>query len=178
MAMELTGKAAERYFDFHDAMAEFHKLFTYNEKDDRAIVILGGTFLEMVLEHMLYAFLPEDDKEVEKLMQPNQPLGSFSNKITMAYCLGLVEKVVKDDLNLVRKIRNEFAHNLYASFDNEKIKSWCHELKWHKIMLTPTPPDDTTIRDYFQVGVNTLISHLHGCISLAHGKKCCILNNF
>lgn len=44
-------------------------------------------------------------------------------------CLGLIYKPVRDDLNLVRKIRNEFAHNLYASFEDEKIESWCSGLK-------------------------------------------------
>lgn len=178
MSIELKGKEVDRYFNLHDALFEFHKLFTNDNSDDRTIAILGGTFLEMVLEHILWAFLPEDEKEVEKIMQFNQPLGSFSNKITMVYCLGLVDKMIKDDLNLIRKVRNEFAHDLYASFDSDKIKSWCKELKWHKVMLTPDPPADATIKDYFQVGVNTLITHLHGCISIARDQKRAIINNF
>jgi hypothetical protein len=84
----LQGKAVDRYFNLNDALMEFHRLFTYESKDDRTIAILGGTFLEMVLEHILYAFFPEDDKEVEEMMQFNQPLGNFSNKIKMCYCLG------------------------------------------------------------------------------------------
>lgn len=174
----LSGKAAERYFNLHDALAEFHELFTEEGKDERAIAIIGGTFLEMLLEHILYAFLPEDDKEVEKLMQFNGVLGNFSNKISMAYCLGLIDKIIKDDLNLIRKVRNEFAHDLYASFESGKITSWCKQLKWHKEMLTPDPPSDATTRDYFQVGVNTLISHLHGCIGIARTQKRTILNTF
>jgi hypothetical protein len=61
-------------------LMEFHNLFTYESKDDRTIAILGGTFLEMILEHILYAFFPEDDKEVGEMMQFNQPLGTFRNK--------------------------------------------------------------------------------------------------
>jgi DNA-binding MltR family transcriptional regulator len=57
------------------------------------------------------------------MMQLNQPLGDFSNKIKMCYCLGLIDKIIRDDLNLIRKIRNEFTHDLYASFESDKIKS-------------------------------------------------------
>lgn len=178
MEFELKGKAVERYFNLNDALMEFHKLFTYESKDDRTIAILGGTFSEMVLEHILYAFFPEGDKEVEEMFQLNQPIGNFSNKIKMCYCLGLIDKVIKDDLNLIRKIRNEFAHDLYASFESEKIKNWCLQLKWHKIIITPTPPADTSPKDYFQVGVNSLISHLNGCVSVARGEKRSIKNDF
>jgi hypothetical protein len=174
----LTGKAVERYFDLNKVLFEFDSLFPYEGKDERSIAILGGTFLEMILEHILLAFLPEDEKEVNKLMEFNQPLGNFSNKITMAYCLGLLEKIVKDDLNLIRKIRNKFAHDLYATFDDEQVKSWCEALKWHKILLTPYPPEEATTRDLFQVGVHTLISHLNGVIGIARSEKRAIQNNF
>src|SRR3546814_2970630 len=106
------------------------------------------------------------------------PLGNFSSKIKMCYCLGLIDKMIKEDLNLIRKIRNEFAHDLYASFDSDKIKNWCLQLKWHKIIVTPYPPSDATPKDYFQVGVNSLITHLNGCVSIARSEKRSIKNNF
>lgn len=96
----------------------------------------------------------------------------------MCYCLGLIDKIIKDDLNLARKIRNEFAHDLYASFESDKIKNWCLQLKLHKILVTSHPPQDATPKDYFQVGVNCLITHLNGCVSLARVEKRSIENNF
>jgi hypothetical protein len=173
----LTGNAVERHFDFNKALFDFSELFKYDRGDDRAIVIVGGTFLEIALEHILYSFLPEENKEVERLMEYNQPLGTFSSKIAMCYCLGLIDEVIKHDLTLIRKIRNEFAHDLYASFDNEKIPSWCRSLKWHKIMIFRPTPEDAGNRDLFQVGVHTLISHLHGCISMARSEKRKIKND-
>ena len=174
----LTGKAVERYFDLNKALFEFNNLFPYDGKDERSIAILGGTFLEMILEHILLAFLPEDEKEVNRLMEFNQPLGNFSNKIAMTYCLGLIDKVIKDDLNLIRKVRNKFAHDLYATFDDEQIKAWCKALKWHKISLMSDPPNEATTKDLFQVGVNTLISHLHGVVGIARSEKRSIRNTF
>lgn len=174
----LTGKAAERYLELNDALFKFHDLFAYNTGDDRAIVIIGGSFVDIILDHILLAFLPEEDKEVERLLQYDQPLGSFGNKVRVAYSLGLIEKVVKDDLKLVGKIRNRFAHDLYASFDDENIKSWCRDLKWHKISMMMDPPIDATIRDLYQVGVNQLIVFLNGAVSLARINKREILDNY
>lgn len=174
----ISGKALDRYFDLNKTLMEFSELFTFGENNERAIAILGGSFLEMILEHIILAYLPEDEKEVQKLMEVNQPLGNFSNKISFCYCLGLIEKVVKDDLNLIRKIRNKFAHDLFVSFEDNQIKSWCRELKWHKIAYVENPPSDATHRDLFQVDVLQLISNLNGHISIARGQKRSILNNF
>lgn len=174
----IAGKALDRYFDLNQTLLEFSELFNFAEQNERAIAILGGSFLEMILEHIILAYLPEEDKEVQKLMDVNQPLGNFSNKISFCYCLGLIEKVVKDDLNLIRKIRNKFAHDLFVSFQDEQIKSWCKELKWHKIAYMENPPSEATHRDLFQVNVLQLISNLNGHVSIARGQKRIILNNF
>ena len=132
---------------------------------------MGATFLDILLEHILRAFLVDNEKEVSKLLRPDQPLGTFSGKITMVYCLGLIYKPVRDDLNLVRKIRNEFAHNLYASFEDEKIKSWCSGLKWHQIAYVANPPSAATARSLFQVGANQLVCYLNGVVSIARMQK-------
>lgn len=174
----LKGNAAKRYFEFLDILGEFDKLFTFNEKDDRNIVIMGSSFLEMALDHVLRAFLPGDDNEVEKLFNSgNGALATFNSKISMVYALGLMDKIVKDDLHLIRKIRNEFAHNLVVSFDDKKIADWCKSLKWHRVVMFREPPPDATNRDFFQVGVHQIIAHLHGCISIARGDKRNILNS-
>lgn len=157
---------------------ELHELFPHQGESGRAIAIVGGAFLETMLEHILLAFLPENGKESARLMEVNQPLGNFSNKISMCYCLGLIESIIRHDLNIIRKIRNKFAHNLHVSFDDEEIRSLCAELKWHKISLYQRPPLEATSRDIFQVGVNQLIAHLHGCIGIARKDRRTILNNY
>jgi DNA-binding MltR family transcriptional regulator len=167
----LSGKALEQYFELNNALYEFSKLFDYGEKNDRAIAIVGATFLDTILEHILRAFLIDNETEVNKLLQYDQPLGTFSGKITMAYCLGLIYKPVRDDLHLVRKIRNEFAHNLYASFEDERIKSWCSSLRWHRIAHVANPPCDATARDLFQVGTNQLVCNLNGAVGIARIQK-------
>ena len=89
----------------------------------------------------------------------------------MAYCLGLINNVVRDDLRLVGKIRNRFAHELYASFEDERIMAWCVGLQWHRKAFIANPPSDATIRDLFQVGVNQLVCHLNGMDVVAGMEK-------
>ena len=170
-------KPTERYFEFQNALFEFHKLFNVEQTDERAISIIGGTFIEMALEHLLKAFLPENEKDVDKLFEFNQPLGNFSNKINMAFCLGLIDRVVKKDLDMVRKVRNKFAHDLYTSFNDSQIKSWCNKIRFHEITLMTKPPTGATELEIFRVGVNQLISHLSGQISVSKVEKRKIKDN-
>lgn len=165
----ITEKALEKHFGLQDALFEFSKLFKYEEENDRAIAIVGAAFLDTLLENILVNFLANDEKEVKKLLQYDQPLGTYGNRITMAYCLGLIGKTIRDDLRSVGKIRNRFAHDLYASFHDEKIQSWCQSLRWHRIAILPPP--ETTARDLFQVGVNQLVAHLHGLVSVSRLEK-------
>lgn len=175
----LTGNALERYLYRLKALEEFSKLFTYNIGDDRAIVIIGSAFLETILEHILIEFLPEDEKEVDVLLGYDKPLGTYSNKVRMIYCLGLIEKKVMQDLKLIGKIRNRFAHDLSVSFDDKDIANWCKQLKWHReVFFLRETPKDATSRDLYQVGVNTVITHLNAVVYMAMGQKRSIKNNF
>ncbi len=174
----LTGKPLERHFELQDALLEFSKLFSYEEPNDRAIVVIGASFLDTLLQHILLNFLPENEKEVEDLFNYNSLLGTYSSRLKMVYCLGLIDVVIKDDLKIIAKIRNAFAHNLKVSFNDNDITSWCKALKWHKIYMMQEPPENATTRDIFQVGVHTLISHLNGITSIARHEKRKIKKDF
>lgn len=166
----IAGKDLERHFQLEDALLEFSKLFRHEEENGRVIAIVGAAFLDMQLVHILVNFLVDDEKEVERLLQYDQPLGTYGNRIGIAYCLGLIGKMVRDDLRLVGKIRNQFAHNLYASFADAKVKSWCEALKWHRAAYM-APPVDASPRELFHVGVNQLACHLSGIVSIARLEK-------
>jgi hypothetical protein len=42
----------------------------------------------------------------------NAPLSTFNARIEMAYRLGVIDATFSRNLHLVRKIRNDFAHNV------------------------------------------------------------------
>jgi len=174
----IKGKALDRHLYRLKALREFSRLFTYNTGDDRAIVIIGSAFLETILEHILIEFFPEDEKEVENLLNYNGPLGTYGNKVRMIFCLGLVNKIVIDDLKIIGKIRNKFAHDMYVSFKDDDVHKWCKQLKWHKeFFMQRNSPEEATIRDLYQVGVNTVISNLNGVVGIAQGEKRVIQKN-
>lgn len=167
----ISGEELKKYFELRERLFDFTQLFHYDKGDDRTIVIIGASFVDFVLEQVLRAFLPTNDPDVERLLMPDQPLGTFGARVKLLYSLGFLDKTVMEDLKLIGKIRNKFAHDLYASFDNDQIKSWCRGLKWHTFAILREPPVDATMRDYYQVGVNLIVSYLDGMVSMARSEK-------
>jgi len=166
-----SGKDLERYRQHHDALLAFHSMFNERETvDERAIAIVGVAFLDSTLEHILTNFFVDDEKESSKLIRTDGPLGTFSSRVTASYCLGLINKTVRDDLRVVGKIRNKFAHQLEAAFDTEPIRDWCLSLKWHEFSMMMKAPPEATPRDVFQVGVNQIITYLNGILSVARSE--------
>lgn len=166
----ITGKDLERHFSLENALLEFSLLFKHEEKNDRGLVIVGAAFLDTLLEHILINFLLDDPKEVGELLRYDQPLGTYGSRTRAAYCFGLIGKTIRDDLRLVGKIRNRFAHDLSASFGDQQIAAWCAALKWHRVAYVQPLPDAAP-RDLFHVGVNQLVCHLNGVVSIARGEK-------
>jgi hypothetical protein len=96
---------------------------TFHKESDRGAAILAGSFVE----HYLGLFLRSktiDEKIAEKLFDAMGPLASFSQRIAIAYAFGFIDKHQHTDLDLVRKIRNHFAHNpLNGTFQDNEVKT-------------------------------------------------------
>ncbi|AEJ01072.1 hypothetical protein Nit79A3_1228 [Nitrosomonas sp. Is79A3] len=109
----------------------FDRLHIELEKDtDRSVAIVAAALVDDVLKELLARkLLPHKDKENCIFSKPGSPIGSFSSRINAAYQLGLISSLMYRDLQLLRKIRNEFAHEPFAlSFDDPSIKSKVIEL--------------------------------------------------
>ncbi len=164
----IAGEDLERHWRHEDALLAFHELFNERgTRDERAIAIIGATFLDRILEHILINFMVDDEKETRKLIGIDRAMGTFSSRVTATYCLGLSCKTVRDDLRTVGKIRNRFAHELQASFDQEPIRGWCLSLRWYEFSMMMKAPADAIPRDIFKVGVNQLICYLNGLTGTA-----------
>ena len=94
----------------------------FHNESDRGAAILAGSFLE----HYLGLFLRSkvtDSKVAERLFDAMGPLGSFSQRITIAYAFGFISKAQHIDLEILRKARNHFAHNpLHATFSDPEVR--------------------------------------------------------
>lgn len=87
---------------------------------DRATIIVMASILDVQLENLLKAYLI-DCTESTNLFNSNGPISTFSSKISMCYCLGIISKHEFDTINILRRIRNKFAHEIAAtSFDTHQ----------------------------------------------------------
>lgn len=84
-----------------------------------ADVILDGALKNLFCE----LHFSKKDKQVDKLFEPSigGPLVSLTHKARLAYALGLIDKTLLNDLEIIHKIRNEFAHSLEADFAGAKL---------------------------------------------------------
>jgi|SRR6476660_3207432 len=111
----------ERYFDF---MEDFRK------EADRGAVLVAAAVIDDLLERTLLAYLLENESAKAVVQGFNAPLGTLAARLAAAHAMGLLRDSEKHDCELIRKIRNEFAHELNASFDDEKIKAYCKRLRY------------------------------------------------
>ena len=92
--------------------------------DERGLVLSLAAFAEEALGDLIKAFLIPGDPAKQLLEGFNAPLGTFSARIKMAYSLGLVTRRQHEDLDRLRRIRNEFAHSWEPmSFNDQKVAS-------------------------------------------------------
>ena len=95
------------------------------DEDERGLVLSVAAFAEDCLGRLLSAYLREGKAASDLIEGFNAPLGTFSARIKAGYARGLLSKEQHNDLDLARKIRNEFAHNWEGcSFENQNIKDW------------------------------------------------------
>ncbi|MET4806640.1 hypothetical protein [Limibacillus sp. MBR-115] len=102
-----------------------------NKESDRGRVLISTGFLEQQLKDVLLAYMLEASQATDLVDGHNAPLGTFSSRITACYVLGLITEDEHHDLNLIRKIRNDFAHDIHTSFEKPDIADRCRELR-HK----------------------------------------------
>lgn len=102
------GKRAERNF-----VAEFRAFVAkYEKESDRAIVVLTAAKLDLLLQNILQKYLVPAATTTDEFFDHQGPASTFSNKIALSYRLGLIDRDFARSLNLVRRMRNEFAHEL------------------------------------------------------------------
>lgn len=117
----------------NDAFKDHGKILEILQSESqRGGVLLGAAMLDDCLLKLLKGFMVDSAAhEVERLLEGglSAPLGSFSARTLIAYCLGLISEDEFKDIEIIRDIRNKFAHNLLEiSFDNQSIQDKCKNL--------------------------------------------------
>jgi len=93
-------------------------------ESDRGCVILVVTAIEDALSEALKRrFVALSASEEKALYSFNSPLGTFSSRIQMAHALGIVDAKGRDQLNLMRAMRNACAHaRTDISFETPQLR--------------------------------------------------------
>lgn len=109
--------------ELEDAINEFHS------GSDRVAAIMGSALVENHLVEGIRSCLDDASNEAALFHEVTAPFSTFGAKITAGRALGLYNKQVEDDLNRIRKIRNDFAHALLSiNFENKAIIGICDGL--------------------------------------------------
>lgn len=84
----------------------------FNNESDRAAVILGAAKLDVLLFQLLQKIIKPSTSKTDELLEGDSPLGTFSSRAMICHRLGLIDDELYRAINLVRRIRNSFAHEL------------------------------------------------------------------
>jgi DNA-binding MltR family transcriptional regulator len=98
-----------------DNAASFTAFFTeFKNESERAIVVLTAARLDYLLFQLLHKYVIPNVSKTDDFFENQGPGSSFSNKIMLCYRLGLIDRQFTQALNLIRRIRNDFAHEATA----------------------------------------------------------------
>lgn len=119
-----------------------------DEGSDRSAAIIGAAFVEDSLQCALKSRMIGLNSQVfnEIFYNVSSPLCSFSSKILLGFALGLYGPVLQMDLNVIRNIRNAFAHTMKPlNFDLPEVENELKNLKFlewnHQNPSIPDHPD-------------------------------------
>jgi hypothetical protein len=103
----------------------------YASTNDRATVVLFGSFVEANLQRLLTKPMRNlNSTDTKAVFEYDGVVGTFSAKITLAYALALIGPTTRFDLDLIRFLRNEFAHSRMSfGFGTSEVKAVCDQFK-------------------------------------------------
>lgn len=129
----------------------------FNQETERGAALAAAAFVDDLLQQILTAFLLESDSASSLLSGFNAPLSSLSARTAAAHALGLISEEERRECDLVRKIRNEFAHKVKMSFEDKRVSGLCSALTYRA-----KPYADVTVshRGAFTTAAVALILHL------------------
>lgn len=142
----------------------------FEKETDRGAVIFASSLFDAALKNLLISFLVTNSNSSDDLFDSvNSPLSTFSSKISFAYRLGLISDKFARDLNLIRKIRNEFAHNIQGSdFNHSSIRSRVSEINKSSNIIDKMSAFDTNIdrslRNCFLQSCSWMLTSIHNKI--------------
>lgn len=153
-----------------DSLNRFQSLV--RKQDDRALSLSLAAFAEDTLGRLLLVYLREDRQAKDLVDGFNAPLGTLSTRIKAAYALGLLTREQYEDLEIARRIRNEFAHDWEGvTLERQHIKALIGKL--HAYSMFPDHQFPSGGRERLLGAVSTILIELRLQITqhIKHARK-------
>jgi hypothetical protein len=99
-----------------------------NKESDKGMVLIATSFVDKLLKRIVLVFLVEGKPGLSLVDGFNAPLGTFSSRTAAAVALGLIPDREYKECDILRKIRNQFAHHVHISFEDNGIRDQCRNL--------------------------------------------------
>lgn len=126
--------AARRSFDIQRFVNELDR--ELGHASDRGLPLVAVAGLERLLELLLSAAVPEN-RDPGALFGANGPLQTVADKTITAHTLGLIPDDEKRELDLIRRVRNQMAHDLDVSFVTSEVAARCREMELGERLYSP-----------------------------------------
>jgi hypothetical protein len=133
-----------------------------NKESDRGKVLVVAAQIDGMLEDILRAFLINGKQSDALFDGPNAPCSSMFNKANIAVALGLISQSEFEEIEIIRRIRNEFAHSVHRTMQDPRIadRIACLEIGLERLIEI----DDPAIADpktRFSMSSVSLVSSLY-----------------
>jgi DNA-binding MltR family transcriptional regulator len=120
----LSREHKEKVFQLFGDLSEYFRLLR-NETDRGCAMIVAAHLDDKLGQLLKSSMTQEDQKEIERFFKG--PLGSFATRIKLARYLNIISRQVREDLDTIPAIRNDFGHKLeFKDFNTESIKESLH----------------------------------------------------
>ena len=100
----------------------------FKSSSERGEVLVVASILEDLLRQCIEAHVVAH-RDIKQLTNGSTaPVGTFFSRILVSFAIGLIPEDEYTELNLIRKIRNEFAHHTNATFQSQSVAKRCASL--------------------------------------------------
>ncbi|NRC24181.1 transcriptional regulator [Pseudomonas aeruginosa] len=120
----------------------------FNKETERGATLAAAAMLDEQLGRIIESFLIPNKGSKAMLDGFNAPLGTLSARISASFALGLLSDVEYKECELIRKVRNEFAHQIKVSFKDEKVRDLCSKLQLSAKSYGGVHVDTSSLSDF------------------------------
>jgi DNA-binding MltR family transcriptional regulator len=162
----------KKYYTVAELWDNIPRVNSLYQNSDTICVILGASFIDRCLADAIVVYMPTKDKDFiknELLDSGNGVLDTYASRNKIAYALKIIDKQYYEDISLIGKIRNRFAHHhIELSFNDTEVISFCNRLTlWEKrfppyqvseFKLSPSSNDPIICKEKFVYSVTEIIN--------------------